>query len=146
MLRQPSLWFCQGAGACVGSPAQALPSASSSSTQLSMSFGSCTTSARLNTPQALSPAPENAPGGGRLGFAEPRALQSQRLPTANAFAPGWPTPVSFAKPSSGGGPPGVGELLGVDVAPPTTPVDVAVAVRVAVLTGVFVAVFTAVAV
>src|SRR5207302_1129228 len=115
MLRQPSLWFCQAAGGCVGSPAHALPSASSSSTQLSMSFGSCTTSAIWNVPHAVSPAPENALTGGRFVFADPSALHSQRFPTENEKFSSGGIPVSFAIPSIGGIA-GVGVAVNVDVA------------------------------
>src|SRR5581483_10286319 len=107
MFRQPSVEACQGAGACVGSPAHGLPSLSLSSEQLSMSVGSWTISAILKTTQADSPAPEKAPGAGSPpAGVPPSGLQRNRLPKVNVkFVFSVPSglvgvmPVSFAKPS-----------------------------------------------
>src|SRR5438105_973780 len=94
-----SFWSCHGAGATPGMPAHgasgppewftigcgsfAASAAVSGawSLQVSRSFGVWPTSAILKTPQAVSPAPENAPTGGRFGLDEPSALQRKRLPT-----------------------------------------------------------------
>src|SRR5438477_3101966 len=81
MFLQPSDGSWYGDGGWDGSPAQGLPSASLSSLQVSRSFGVWPTSAILKTPQAVSPAPEKPPTGGRFGLDEPSALQRKRLPT-----------------------------------------------------------------